>query len=62
MRIEFNKTLAFTSEVEGAQTLKKEWPDGRRPGWDVTEAKERGGSKWRRELTGPSMMGTEKYP
>lgn len=45
MRIEFNKTLAFTSEVEGGQTLKKEWPDGRRPGWDVTEAKEREGSK-----------------
>lgn len=45
MRIEFNKTLAFTSEVEGGQTLRKEWPDGRRPGGVVTEAKEREGSK-----------------
>lgn len=29
---------------------------GRRPGWDVTIAEGREGSKWRRESLGPSMI------
>lgn len=59
MKIEGNKTLTFTSEVEEDQTLKGEFQIGSRP--DVTEAKCEKASQWRRESVGPSMTETEKY-
>lgn len=42
--------------------IKRKFQKGRRPDGDVAEAKGERASQWRRELIGPSMVGTEKFP
>lgn len=56
-----SKTLVFTGEAEEDQTL-KEARQGEKQAGMSQKLREEKASQWRRKSTGPSMMGTEKYP